>query len=334
MMRFSLGFLKLMRTDAGISPSFGRIVTLALAVLFIVPVQAADRPLPLPLAPDLPIELVMGQSTVTVDVNRLQYSGGGVLEFLIIDGVNSAMENAGERRLVDIRELLAGFDFNRELEQVLREKIPSESLSPAPRFDIRKELWKGKEVASNASWQPGLVMVVVPHYAFSANFEKLTVRLAVSLEERERRSSGKGKANEIDERIYQFVFWLDPIPGQSRDATAARWIGVGRDELISMLRQGIGQVADMVAYDFSPEGRSEGAAKVRGNESGRFQDLKTFGRPLRMGDAWYWTRTYYRVDESHKIKMIQGIRPLRGQAYSGAQTPATSHQAPADDKLL
>lgn len=98
-----------------------------------------------------------------------------------------------------------------------------------------------------------------------------------------------------------------------------------------MLRQGIGQVADMVAYDFSPEGRSEGAVKVRGNESGRFQDLKTFGRPLRTGDAWYWTRTYYRVDESYKIKMIQGIRPLRGPAYPGTQTPARSQQAPAEN---
>jgi hypothetical protein len=89
-----------------------------------------------------------------------------------------------------------------------------------------------------------------------------------------------------------------------------------------MLDIGVEQVADMLAYDFSTEGRLEAARKIS-KEYGEFNGQKTVGRQLRSTADWYWLRS-----GKGYMMTLTGVMPVRpGLAASTVEAGEGSAKA-------
>ena len=73
-----------------------------------------------------------------------------------------------------------------------------------------------------------------------------------------------------------------------RDRRDAKWVELGGERLAALLDQAAAQLADMVVYDFSAEGRAAWQGKVGNKDFVRVNDVGFAGRPIRQGDDWAW----------------------------------------------
>jgi hypothetical protein len=289
-----------------------------------MPAMAAKQPLPLPLAGELGVELVQEQQELAVDVPD---SSAATMQFGLLGAlIGSAIENTqvknAERRVADLRDLLVDYPFQARMEAALRERLPSEGISPSPVFELRATPWLAADATGTLS-APVERLVLVPRYALRNDFELISVTLAASFVVREPKANGKIKVRAPFSRRYAFHFPLDDI-GLDADGDAGRWLAMGAPRLEAMLDRGVDHVVDMLVYDLSRAGRAEAQTKVK-RESARARGLEYNGRGLREGDGWVWLRSGNGFAQS-----VSGFEPIGDLPSDSEAALIAAHSQPAD----
>lgn len=277
----------------------------------------------MPLAEQLPIEVVLAQREMTVQLNgfanamvvggAMQSQGrggcGGSGCLAAIVGAASAAK-ANERSM-DLRDDLAGYDFNARIEQALRSKLPSGGLSPAPVFtvcdsasgyDLAAPLLGRAEYVSRGcgtTAQDGL-LVLTPTYSFDAKFSNLIIAVTADYIDRKVLSRNRIKADLRFTYKYSYFISPDVIPGSDANMRALKWGALSKERLTNLLDEGADQIADMMVYDFSTEGRAERQTPKHGSTI--FNGRPFNGQKVREGQDWVWTRMN---DDS-----LRGYRPI------------------------
>jgi hypothetical protein len=285
---------------------------------------AKPEPLPLPLEPQLSVELVLGQQEMAVDVPD---SSAVSAQFGLIGAlVGSAIENAqvqnAEKRVVEVRNRLIDYNFNERFEAAARAAVATAGISPDPQVVVRKTLWDAASDVNKPA--PGLkktVLVIVPRYSMSSNFEQVSISMAVSYRARELKSNGKVKETYLFSRNYSFRIPMDKLPSSAATEDSQRWAALGKERLSALADQGIKQVTDMLAFDFSAEGRALSAQSNKGM-SGTFKDKIYNGRILRQTEDYIWVQS-----GKNWMQTIQGIQPISGPP---ADAPSPGQAAAPD----
>lgn len=258
---------------------------------------------PKPIAPQLPIEVVQAQQEVAIDVPTTASAVGGgfgLIGAIIGSAVQNAQAKGAEERVTGVRDALIGYDFNANLERALRAKLASGDISPDPQFNILTPAAVAERIEKRAA-QPTQALVLGPRYAFDYEMTTLTVKVVATLENRERKSNGKYKYRTQFKHTYAFSF-----PIAQPNQTSAPWTALGREGLVALLDQGIAQVSDMIAYDFTDQGRSEWD---RDNRK-QFVRIKGRGFPgmsIREEADFVWARV-----GKFDGQVVQGWQPLDG----------------------
>lgn len=269
-----------------------------------------------PIARELPVELVLNQHEIAIDVPVTASAVGmqfGLIGALIGSAVQNSQAKKAEERVVPLRDMLVEYRFNERMEAAIRAKLASEGLSPNPQLTVRQTPWDAAE--ANAQPEAMQVLVIAPRYAMSYELEQLTVTLTASLIARTPKANGKYKAKSLFSRNYSFDFPMAPAAGQG-EQLMSQWRTLGNVGMSRLLDQGIDQVTDMLAYDFSPAGRAEWSMTGKGQVStvaGRGYP----GHQVRQGDGWVWVRL-----GKGWAQALQGHRPLDGAAIAALSAPA------------
>lgn len=285
-----------------------------------LPVLAARQPPPMPLGDPLGVELVQEQQELGVDVPDTSAATAqfGLLGALIGTAIENSQVKNAELRVAELRDLLVDYPFQARMEAALRERLPSEGISPSPVIELRARPWLPADAAGTLA-APEERLVLVPRYAMRNDFELLAVGLSASFVVREPRANGKPRTRSLFSRRYAYQFPLDDV-GLGADGDAGRWIAMGTPRLEAMLDRGIAHVADMLAYDLSAEGRVEAGEKVR-RGSAQARGLQFNGRRLREGDGWVWVRS-----GNGTLQAVLGYEPV-GDAPSVAEAALIAMRA-------
>lgn len=311
---------------------FNRFIVASVLLVSASGAFAKNDPLPTPLGDSLPVEIVVTQQELGVDVPASrggQIALGGLLGALVDVAVDKSRANKGEDRVTRLRDMLLDYRFNDRFEQALRAKLPSPGLSPAPRISLRDGRPNAPIVimAGGSRNDVGIlppvyaqndvpapqqgVLVITPRYAIDSDFEVLRVAMTVQFTDRSLKPNGKLKEVIRSARYYSFQFPMAHIGSNSPDQDAQRWLGMGKSKLQALLDQGITQVTDMVVYDFTAEGRLEAADSSKGKV-----------RQVRVNDDWYWARS------GKNGYMIRGDQRV-GQGDNAATSVAATAPAPS-----
>lgn len=288
----------------------------ALAAVCISFSAAAAKPVPLPnpIAQDLPVELVMSQQEVAIDVPNTASAMGaqfGLIGALIGSAVQNSQTKSAEKRVADLRNLLLDYRFNERMEQALRATLAREGFSPNPQIAVMATPWDAAN-AKDAGTLPRDVLVITPRYSFSYNLDGLAVRMDVRYVHRERKSNGKLKETVRYSRPYAYQYAVTDVPGEE-GAIDRRWLSMGPAGVESLVNRGIAEVTDMLAYDFSAAGRAEAAAKVK-NDKIPFSGRIYRGRALRNTQERVWVRS-----GNSWMQSLNGYELLN----AGKMTPST-----------
>ena len=307
-------------------------------------VSAKPKPLPMPLAQDLPVEVVLSQHELAVEVpNTAGMMGAqfGLIGALVGSAVQNSQVKKAEERVVPIRDAMLAYRFNERVEAVLRAKLASEGLSPNPSIKVMSTPWDAADAQQDKQAMPLHAMVVTPRYAIDSNFGTLSVSLLAQLVDRTLKPNGKVKTKVQFSRNYVFNF---PLAGALGDDNPQRWAGLGGERLGALLDQGIAQSTDMLVHDFSPAGRAESEQKVK-REKATLKGATYAGRAIRQTEEWVWVRSgngylatlqgYQPVDASAAAAPVATVAPVAPVASeaTGAEAPAaaptTTEAAPA-----
>jgi hypothetical protein len=339
------------RINPGENMKFRAMFAAALLCAASTAVEAKKYVLPTPVAQELPVEVMLGQHEIAIDTpdNSALGQQAGLVGALIGMAISNAQAKTAETRVADVRNLLVDYNFNRRFEQALRAKLASEGLSPNPRVTILDTPWDAwlersgdaMAAADKAGHGPatGIVMKVTPRFALEYTMQAMYVSMGVSLVDRQRKANGKFKEKFLDYRTYRFSIPMDSAFGAKPEINARRWLAVGNTEIARLLDLGIEQTTDMLAYDFSSDGRAEAARKVGKKESAKFRDRTVSGRQLRTGDSWYWTRSrpqvWHSITGTNLIAAEAGgnglVAPAAASATAVQNPPGEAPAAPAAD---
>jgi hypothetical protein len=278
---------------------------------------AAARPIevPTPIAAELPVELVLDQQEMAVEVPQTASAVGmqfGLIGAIIGSAVQNSQAKKAEARVIPLRDLLVRYRFNQQVEDALRAKLASDGLSPHPQLTVRQSAWD--QAQANAHPASMQALVLAPRYAMSYDFQRLNVTLATSLVQRTPKSNGKYKTKVLFSRNYQFDFPLTAPAAQDEDVVQ-RWVALGGDGLARLLDEGIAQTTDMLAYDFSPTGRAEWTLTGKG-EFAQAAGQRYPGHPVRQGEGWAWVRA-----GKGWMQALSGHQPLDAHALAAFATP-------------
>lgn len=279
-------------------------------------VSAKPAPLPMPLAQDLPVEVVMSQHELAVDVPETASAMGaqfGLIGALIGSAVQNSQVKKAEERAIPVRDQLLAYRFNEKVEAVLRATLASEGVSPNPSIKVMQTPWDAADAQQNKQDMPLHAMVITPRYSMDSGFGTLSVSMLVQVVDRTVKPNGKVKTKVGFSRNYAFRF---PLTGALGEENPQRWAGMGAAQLATLLDQGIQQAADMLVYDFSAAGRAEWTQKIK-REEAKVKGMTYRGRAVRQNDNWVWVRT----GGNMYIATLQGYQPTDA-------TPATA-AAPA-----
>jgi hypothetical protein len=305
-----------------------RRICLAFAMaLLCVNVSAKQKPLPMPLAEALPVEVVLNQHELAVDVpNTAGAVGGqfGLIGMLIASGIQNVQVKNAEERVVPLRNALLDYHFNEHLEAVLRERLASDGLSPAPVITVLQTPWDAVEAQQNKQDMPLHAMVIYPRYSVDSGLTTLSVSLNVSIVDRTVKPSGKIKTRYAFSRNYGFHF---PLLGDSED-NAKRWTDIGSARLSGLLDQGIAQATDMLVYDFSTEGRALWEQKIK-RESATVKGISYPGRAVRQTADWAWMRNTGSLQGYAPVSAADPVPPATAiaaapMASDGVAMPAST----------
>jgi len=289
--------------------------------------SAKPAPLPVPLAQDLPVEVVLNQHELAVSVPETAGAMGaqfGLIGALIGSAVQNAQVKKAEERVVPIRNALLDYRLNEHVEATLRAKLASEGLSPNPTIKIMATPWDAADAQQIKQDMPLHAMVITPRYAIDSGFGTLSVSLLTQLVDRTVKPNGKVKTKILFSRDYAFRF---PLTGALSEDNPQRWAGMGAARLGALLDQGVNQATDMLVHDFSPAGRAEWGQKIK-RESATVKGVTYPGRAVRQTDDWVWVRT----GNAMVIATLQGYQPVDPNAAPAASVDAAataSASAPA-----
>lgn len=278
-------------------------------------VSAKPAPLPMPLAADLPVEVVLTQQELAVDVADTATAVGmqfGLIGALIGAGIQNAQVKKAEELVVPVRDQLVEYRFNERLEAALRAKLASEGLSPNPAITVLQTPWDAVD-AQNAQQVPLQALVIVPRYSIDSGFNQLVVQLTAQLVDRKIKPNGKIKTAYRFNRSYAFHFPL--LVGGAGD-NVARWTGMGSARLGELLDQGIAQTTDMLVHDFSAAGRAEWEQSTK-RQFATVKGQRYPGLAVRQAPDWAWVRL-----GKGWMQTLQGYQPVGEQV--GAVVPAVS----------
>jgi hypothetical protein len=311
-----------------------RLVVLVALLSVSSAVSAKKAPLPMPLAQNLPVEVVLSQQEIAVDVPATAGQIGaqfGLIGALVGASINAAQVSNAERRVAEIRNLLVDYRFNERFEQRLREKLPSEGISPNPQFTILASPWDA-ETADKANKLEALgVLVVAPRYSIQNNFELMTVSLSISSIDRTFKKNGKPKQRLKFSNYYAFQFPLTKLAGSGATEDSQRWLSLGKERMHAFLDEGIDQVIDMAVYEFSAAGREQAAIKTKAKNN-YLHNKAYWGWQVRADPNWIWLREYgvigmrgyHPVDESAPASVAAAPTPAAAATTEASATPTTT----------
>ena len=314
------------------------VASLAALCLSFNALAAKPVPLPMPIAQDLPVELVLSQQEVAIDVPNTASAMGaqfGLIGALIGSAVQNSQTKTAEKRVADLRNLLLDYRFNERMEQALRAKLAGEGFSPNPQVAVMATPWDAASAKDSAKL-PQDVLVLTPRYSFTHTLDALTVRVDVRYVHRERKSNGKVKETLRFSRPYAYQYAVTDYPGEE-GAIDRRWLGMGKAGVEGLVDQGIAEVADMVAYDFSAAGRAEAATKVK-NDKIPFNGRIYRGRSLRAtpdhvwvrsGNSWMQSVNGYATLNAGKMTAVAAPAPQPVVETAPAAAPVAAPAAPA-----
>lgn len=294
---------------------------------------ASAENLPYPIEPALNVEVVLHQQELDVDVTKSQIAAAagafGLVGALVGATLDAAIDTASaqnaEKRVADIRNLLLDYNFNQAIEDSIKTAVTSPGISPAPVVIVRKTVWDSvAEQAAPLAEPKQTVLRLVPRYAVAGNFESMTVSMMAYYVQRTVKDSGKIKESVIFSRNYSFELPLDKIEGSGADEDADRWVAIGKDGLVALLNQGVKQIGEMLAYDFSIEGRNlSGNAKI--GKTTQFKGKSYRGALVREEPEYIWV-----ASGKSKARSITGVQPVT-EAVTAALA-ATSEAAHVPDQ--
>ncbi|HEY5972851.1 MAG TPA: hypothetical protein VIT22_12985, partial [Pseudoxanthomonas sp.] len=283
---------------------FNRVCLVAVLSLTSFCVQAA-KPIdvPMPVAQDLPVELVESQQEIAVTVPQTASAVGmqfGLIGAIIGSAVQNSQAKKAEETVVPLRNLLVDYRFNQRMHDVLRPKLASAGLSPNPTLTVMPTAWEAYDAQQSAKL-PAYALVLRPSYAVDSNFSQLTVTLLAQVVDRTIKPNGKIKVVPRFSRPYAFQF---PLQGARSQDPVQDWVAMGSSGLAQLLDQGIVQTTDMLVQDFSAEGRAAWETKPKG-QSAIVNGNVYAGLPVRQGEGWAWVR-----NGKGRMQSLQGFQPL------------------------
>ena len=282
-----------------------------------------------PVAAELPVEVYLPQEGIFVDIPPTG-TGGGVSASWLAQGVASGRaERAGSRTAL-VQALFDGYDFKSRFEQQLRRKLPAD-ITPLPHYRVVAAPLEtyGVHVMMLEDAQPpenvqlGRVLKVQGKWAMAYTLQKMYVRTSLYLVDRVAGPNGKFKEAELLSRSYTFEIPLSTSGGIKPETNARRWHAIGSQELRRLLDLAIEQSTDMLAYDFSAEGRGMLVDKAGFRETSPFRGQEVDGRVFRESQDWYWTypTRYY---DTYMPSSIVGVYVANPEALA----PRAASQAP------
>lgn len=265
---------------------------------------AANKNVPTPLGEPLPVEIVLNQPELGVDVSTTgaAVAGaviGGLIGGLVSAAIANAQVKAAEERVTPLRDLLVGYDFNKRLENELRAKLPSEGISLNPTITTTPMHWALLDPQSGKQL-PRQALVLIPRYAIDSKFATLRVQIVAQLVERTPKSNGKLKGKVLFHRIYGFNHQIKD--GKLED-NLQQWTSLGSHGMGMLLDQSVEQVAAMIVHDFTPEGRAEWARRPA-KKAAVLKGQTYPGVAVRTTDDEIWVRS------GPRMMMFNAHRPL------------------------
>lgn len=267
------------------------------------------RPLPVPLAPVLPIEIVLDQKdgpVVTPMVNPLGSEG------LIPRLQGAASVKANTPRLAEIKARMVGVDFDGKMEKALRAALASERVSPKSEIHVVREAWSDEDAFAKSQASDGIYLKVNTFYGFDAYFNALRFSVNAWLYKLERTPKGKLKSSVLLARYYDYNISMPDVRWKVANASAWRWQRVSDDDLRAMIDEGIEQTTKMLVYDFSAEGQQD-FLNEPGPKSFEWQGAKLKGKLLREEGDRIWVQ--------NSVGSIDGRRVIRNLLQDPATIP-------------
>lgn len=284
----------------------------------------AAKPLsvPMPVAQELPVELIESQQEIAVSVPNTASAVGmqfGLIGALIGSAVQNSQAKKAEESVVPLRDLLVDYRFNQKMQESLQAKLVSDGISPHPVLTVLPTVWEAHDAQQTAKLPP-YALVLTPAYAVDNQFTQLTVSLRAQVVDRTVKSNGKIKVVPRFNRLYAFQF---PLQGARSADPVQDWVALGSAGIAQLLDQGIAQTTDMLVQDFSAEGRAAWETKPKGQSvtvGGNVYE----GMPVRQGEGWAWVRT-----GKGWMQNVQGYQPLTVGVQPAIQVPAAATVATA-----
>jgi hypothetical protein len=248
-----------------------------LALLSLSPAFAKEQP-PMPLGDALPVDIVSLETGLTVDFPEQREPPLGLAK-LIID----KQADLADQRVAPLRALLADYDLGASVANAMRARLPSEGLATAPVVAVQPG-------ARFAQAPAGGALTLYPKLSVTRDFEQIVVRMSAVYQYR-KVDAKRGETR--DARIfrdYSHALTLRHVTGNSATDDSARWASLGAAELTRLLDQAATELAEMLAYDFSPAGRLEIDKSIPWGASVAFAGKTFEARTLRRTDRSIWLR--------------------------------------------
>lgn len=301
-----------------------RRICLALGLALLCATSTAKPPeVPMPLAAQLPVELVASQQEMGVEVPDTATQVGaqfGLIGALVGSAVQNNQVQKAEAAVIPLRNLLVDYPFNARIESALRAKLASEGLSPAPVVTVSATGWEPNNAQQDKSTMPRQALVLRPSYQIDHTFNDLSVNLSAQFVERTPKNNQRFKNKVVFNQVYRFHFPLVPDPA-STDAIK-RWEAVGAERIGQMLDVGVSNVVDMLVYDLSAEGRAQWDRKNPSSDA-TIKGMTFSGMLLRQTDDYAWCRMGLRMQRS-----LHGYHPVDASTMIAA-APALVAAPPA-----
>lgn len=290
-------------------------LALGLSVLS-APALAKDAELPMPLGDQLPVEILLTQHEIAVDVP--EYSAGlagqfGVVGALLGSMIENSESKKGENAVLPLRNMMVDYDFQQRLASALQAGLPDSGIATRPVVSISNLPWEGR---ADLQAMPPRALVIRPRYALDQTMSAMYVTLQVTLEDREARR-GAVKRKIAFTRPYTFRTTLsNAVPMQT-----GPWTGLGAERLRQLMDQSVDQAVAILLYDFSAEGRQQWAQKVKGRTEIAGRNVP--GRVERRNADAIWVRAGNR--QMQNLTAYQTVRPGPAPAYQPAvHTPVAA----------
>ena len=286
-------------------------------------IAAKMQPLPYPVEQQLSVEIVLTQQEWQVDVqdSSAVASQFGLIGALVGLAADSAAKKNAEQRIAAVRKLMEGYNFNEKFEAAAREAIATPGISPGADIKIVRSAWQQSvDINKPRPAQELRVFIVTPRYSVTQNFEQISITLDVKYVARVLKPNGSIGQSIIFSRIYRFNIPMDTISGSQATDDANRWVALGKEQLTVLANQSIKQVTDMLAFDFSTEGRALSVQSTQGLKV-NFKGKVYKGRVLRQTEDYIWIQS-----GKDWTQTIQGYQPISGEPVSIPVEPAATEQ--------